>query len=183
MKIYTKKGDKGLTSLLGGKRVSKSHRRIESYGNVDELNSYIGLLRDLIGEDKEIKDLLIEIQDRLFVIGSSLASDPTKSKIKLPQLYESDSLLLEKSIDAMNEHLPEMRSFVLPGGHSTVSFCHIARCVCRRTERTAISLAKKEFVNPLVIIYLNRLSDFLFVLSRKLVYDHKVSEILWTPRM
>jgi len=182
MKIYTKTGDKGSTSLLGGTRVSKNHIRIESYGEVDELNSFIGLLRDQdIQEDA--KNFLLEVQDRLFTIGSSLASDPGKSKVKIPELSQEDIDLLEKEIDKMNEVLPEMRSFVLPGGHTFVSFCHIARCVCRRAERHVVRLAQNEEVNELVIIYLNRLSDYLFVLSRKISFDLKAIETPWKPRM
>ncbi len=182
MKIYTKTGDKGSTSLLGGTRVSKNHIRIESYGEVDELNSFIGLLRDQdIQEDA--KNFLLEVQDRLFTIGSSLASDPGKSKVKIPELSQEDIDLLEKEIDKMNEVLPEMRSFVLPGGHTFVSFCHIARCVCRRAERHVVRLAQNEEVNELVIIYLNRLSDYLFVLSRKIAFDLKAIETPWKPRM
>jgi len=181
-KIYTKTGDKGETSLIGGTRVPKHHIRIESYGTIDELNSYIGLIRDQPIDEQSLKTLL-EIQDRLFTIGSSLASDPKKSKMKIPDLKEKDITLLEKEMDKMNETLPEMRSFVLPGGHTTVSFCHIARCVCRRAERLTIHLSETEFVADLVIKYLNRLSDYLFVLSRKLAMDLKANEIPWKPRM
>ena len=181
-KIYTKTGDKGQTSLIGGTRVPKHHMRIEAYGTVDELNSYIGLIRDQ-QIDEKTKTLLIEIQDRLFTIGSSLASDPEKSKMKIPDLKEEDIALLEQEMDKMNEVLPEMRSFVLPGGHTTVSFCHIARCVCRRAERLTIHLSENSYVAELVIKYLNRLSDYLFVLSRKLSQDLNAHEIPWKPRM
>jgi cob(I)alamin adenosyltransferase len=181
-KVYTKTGDKGETSLIGGTRVPKHHIRIESYGTVDELNSYIGLIRDQ-NINEQSKTILIEIQDRLFTIGSSLASDPEKSKMKIPDLKEEDILFLEKEIDKMDESLPEMKSFVLPGGHTTVSFCHIARCVCRRAERLTIQLSENDYVNELVIKYLNRLSDYLFVLSRKLSQDLNASEIPWKPRM
>jgi cob(I)alamin adenosyltransferase len=181
-KVYTKTGDQGQTSLIGGTRVPKHHLRIEAYGTVDELNSYIGLIRDQ-SVDAETKKMLIEIQDRLFTIGASLASDPEKSKMKIPDLKEEDVLLLEKEMDKMNESLPEMRSFVLPGGHTTVSYCHIARCVCRRTERLVIHLSEESFVADLVIKYLNRLSDYLFVLSRKLSADLHAEEIPWKPRM
>jgi len=180
MKIYTKKGDKGETSLLGGTRVPKSHIRIESYGTVDELNSWIGLIRDQ-KIDAQSKDLLIHIQDRLFTIGSHLASDPSKSGIKIPDIKEEDVVVLEKAIDKMNEVLPEMKSFVLPGGHTTVSYCHIARCICRRAERCAVNLAQSEKVEDLIIKYLNRLSDYLFVLSRKLSQDLQAEEIPWKP--
>jgi cob(I)alamin adenosyltransferase len=181
-KVYTKTGDKGETSLIGGTRVPKHHIRIESYGTVDELNSYIGLIRDQ-PIDNHSKTILVEIQDRLFTIGSSLASDPEKSKMKIPDLKEDDILLLETEIDKMEETLPEMKSFVLPGGHTTVSFCHIARCVCRRAERLTIHLSENDYVDELVIKYLNRLSDYLFVLSRKLSQDLNASEIPWKPRM
>lgn len=182
MKVYTKTGDKGQTSLIGGTRVPKHHIRIESYGTVDELNSYIGLIRDQNIDDNS-KKILIEIQDRLFTIGSSLASDPERSKMKIPDLKEEDVTLLEKEIDKMNETLPEMRSFILPGGHTTVSYCHIARCVCRRAERMTIHLSEDSFVAELVIKYLNRLSDYLFVLARKLSFDLDAEEIPWKARM
>ena len=182
MKIYTKKGDKGETSLLGGTRVSKSHIRIESYGTVDELNSWIGLIRDQ-QIDNNTKKFLIHIQDRLFTIGSHLASDPAKSGIKIPGIKEEDVSALEKEMDKMNEVLPEMRSFVLPGGHTTVSYCHIARCVCRKAERCTVHLASEEKVEDIIIKYLNRLSDYLFVLSRKLSNDLKAEEIPWKPNL
>ena len=161
MKIYTKTGDKGQTSLIGGTRVPKHHLRIEVYGTVDELNSWIGLIRDQDIPSSE-REILKEIQDRLFTIGSSLASDPEKSRMKIPDLKEEDVTLLENEIDKMNEQLPELKSFILPGGNTTVSYCHIARCVCRRTERLATHLSEENFVAELVIIYLNRLSDYLF---------------------
>ena len=181
MKIYTKTGDQGTTGLFGGARVPKHHIRIESYGTVDELNSYIGLIRhrDI---DKHYADVLGEVQDRLFTIGSILASDPSKSNLKVPDLHLSDIEFLEKEIDAMNEVLPEMRFFVLPGGNDTVAFCHVARCVCRRAERLAVLLNEKEPIEPLVIIYLNRLSDHLFVLGRKLSQDTGAAEVPWKPR-
>lgn len=182
MKIYTKTGDKGQTSLIGGTRVPKHHIRIESYGTVDELNSWIGLLRDNAPAE-ETKALLLEIQDRLFTIGSSLASDPEKSKMKIPDLREEDIALLEQAMDKMNETLPPMRNFVLPGGHPTVSYTHIARCVCRRAERCAIALSEESYVNELVIKYLNRLSDYLFVLSRQLTVELNADEKPWKPRM
>lgn len=182
MKVYTKTGDKGQTSLIGGTRVPKHHIRIETYGTVDELNSHIGLIRDQ-QIDEQSRKILIEIQDRLFTIGSSLASDPERSKMKIPDLKEEDVTLLEQEMDRMNETLPEMRSFVLPGGHTIVSYCHIARCVCRRAERLTIHLSENSFVAGLVIKYLNRLSDYLFVLSRKLTHDLNAEEIPWKPRM
>lgn len=182
MKIYTKTGDKGQTSLFGGKRVPKHHVRIEAYGTVDELNSYVGLIRDQ-EIDKQSFSVLIEIQDRLFTLGAMLATEPGNTKVKVPQLFEKDVELLEKEIDEMNNGLPEMRSFVLPGGHSTVSYCHISRCVCRRAERLVIQLSEEEEVNELTFKYLNRLSDYLFVLSRKLSQNLGAKEVAWEPRM
>ena len=165
MKIYTKTGDKGLTSLIGGTRVPKYHLRIESYGTVDELNSYIGLIRDQDISSHD-KDLLKQVQDRLFTIGSSLASDPERSKMVIPDLHAEDIELLEKEMDAMNEHLPGLRHFILPGGNNAISYCHIARCVCRRAERLSVHLATESTVDEKVIMYLNRLSDYLFTLAR-----------------
>jgi len=182
LKIYTKTGDKGLTSLIGGTRVPKSSLRIECYGTVDELNSYIGLVRD-----QEVnaarRPLLKEIQDRLFTIGASLASDPEKSKMKIPDLHAEDITLLEQEMDRMNDTLPELRVFVLPGGHQSVSFTHLARCVCRRAERLVIQLQEDSFVAELVVMYLNRLSDFLFVLSRQMAHELNAEEVKWEPRM
>jgi cob(I)alamin adenosyltransferase len=182
MNIYTKKGDEGKTGLIGGTRVSKHALRIESYGTVDELNSFIGVVRDY-DFDEKYKKQLIEIQDRLFTIGSSLASDPEKSKMKIPDLLESDVEVLEKWMDEMDTELPEMRFFVLPGGNHAVSFCHVARCVCRRAERLIVELAENDFVALLVLSYMNRLSDYLFVLSRKIGMDLKAEEQPWHPRV
>lgn len=182
MKVYTKTGDKGTTALIGGTRVAKHHLRIDSYGTVDELNSYIGLIRDQqISE--QYKTILKEIQDRLFTVGASLASDPQKSKMTIPDLHESDVELLEKEMDKMNDELPALRHFVLPGGHTTVSFCHLGRTVCRRAERLVVELAEDGTVNELVIKYLNRLSDYLFVLGRKLAKDLNAEEYIWVPRV
>ncbi|MET4106510.1 cob(I)yrinic acid a,c-diamide adenosyltransferase [Hymenobacter sp. UYP22] len=182
MKIYTKTGDKGLTSLIGGTRVPKSSLRIECYGTVDELNSYLGLVRD---QDVNAgrRPLLKEVQDRLFTIGASLASDPEKSKMKIPDLHAEDVALLEQEMDRMNDGLPELRVFVLPGGHQSVSFAHVARCVCRRAERLVIHLQQDEFVAELVVMYLNRLSDFLFVLSRQMAHELQAEEVKWEPRL
>lgn len=182
MKIYTKTGDTGLTSLIGGTRVPKHHLRIESYGTVDELNSYIGLIRDFDISDHH-KNVLKEIQDRLFTIGSTLASDPEKSKMKLPDLHQKDIDLLEKEIDEMNDQLPELRHFILPGGSQSVSFCHVARCVCRRAERICVHLREESFVDEKVVVYLNRLSDYLFMLGRKLCSDQGIEENKWFPRI
>lgn len=182
MKIYTKTGDQGQTSLIGGTRVRKSHLRIESYGTIDELNSYVGLVRDQ-PVNAIRKDLLKEIQDRLFTIGASLASDPGKATMKIPDLHEEDITLLETEIDAMDAVIPPLKVFVLPGGHQSVSFCHVARCVCRRAERLAIALQQESFVEPQVIKYLNRLSDYLFVLSRKMAHELAAEEVPWKPRL
>jgi cob(I)alamin adenosyltransferase len=156
--------------------------RIEAYGTVDELNSWIGLLRDSV-TDEHVKTILVEVQDRLFTMGSSLASDPGKSKVKIPHLSEVDIVVFEKEIDAMDAVLPPMKNFVLPGGHITVSHCHITRCVCRRAERRVIHLAENEQVDELVVKYLNRLSDYLFMLARKLTHDLKATEVPWKPKM
>jgi cob(I)alamin adenosyltransferase len=182
MKIYTKTGDKGQTSLIGGTRVPKHHIRIEAYGTVDELNSWIGLLRDTVKND-HVEKILIEVQDRLFTTGSLLAADPEKSKMKLPELKEEDVKLLENEIDEMDKVLPPMKSFVLPGGNEIVSHCHIARCICRRAERCVIHLTETSPVSEIIIHYLNRLSDYLFTLSRKLSMDLGAKEIPWEPRM
>ncbi len=182
MKIYTKTGDKGLTSLIGGTRVPKYHLRIESYGTVDELNSYIGLIRD---QDISVhdKDILKQIQDRLFTIGSSLAADPEKAKMILPDLHTADVELLEQEMDSINQQLPELRHFILPGGSNTISFCHIARCICRRAERITVQLASESTVDEKVNIYLNRLSDYLFILARKIANETNVPENQWVPRI
>jgi cob(I)alamin adenosyltransferase len=182
MKIYTKTGDKGSTSLIGGTRLLKSEERINAYGTVDELNSYIGLLRDQ-DVNKNKKEILKEVQDRLFTIGSILASDPEKSKMKIPDLLIEDIKLLENKIDEMENQLEPLKEFILPGGHESVSFCHIARCICRRAERLAVSLQQKEFVPELVIVYLNRLSDYLFVLSRMMCKELNAEEVTWKPRI
>lgn len=183
-KIYTKIGDHGKTSLIGGTKVTKSNIRIESYGTVDELNSFIGLSGDYIKEEAT-KGVLKEIQDRLFTIGSSLACDPDKDpRMRIPDLKEEDVMLLEKQMDKMNEVLPEMKNFILPGGHVAVSTVHIARCVCRRAERLCVGMQENEdFVEPLVIKYLNRLSDYLFVLARYVGHIYNVEEIVWKARM
>ena len=188
MKVYTKTGETGTTSLFGGTRVAKNHIRIESYGTVDELNSYIGLIRDQ-NMNVLYKNILIEIQDRLFTVGAILATPPEKEKLKNGQprlqklgIIESDIELLEKEIDTMEESLPQMTHFVLPGGHTTVSYCHIARCVCRRAERLAVHLHEIDPTDEMVIKYLNRLSDYLFVLARKLSFDLNAEEVKWIPR-
>lgn len=182
LKIYTKTGDKGTTSLLGGTKVLKSDLRIEAYGTVDELNSYVGLCRDLL-TGEEVRRILKEVQDRLFIIGSSLACDPGKKPgMKLPDLKEEDVLFLEKEIDRMEQSLPEMKHFILPGGHPSVSHIHIARCVCRRAERGCVRLQMETKDDiPVVVKYLNRLSDYLFVLARFTSHALNAEEIPWKP--
>lgn len=183
-RIYTKTGDTGNTSLIGGTKVSKAHLRIESYGTVDELNSHIGLVADLLSDLPE-KATLLEVQDRLFTIGAALACDPAKeSPLQIPDLFESDVELLEQRIDAMEAVLPAMKSFVLPGGHPTVSQVHIARCVCRRAERCIVHLqAEAEQPLSLVVKYVNRLSDYLFVLARFTAQHLQAPEVPWRPRV
>lgn len=187
MKIYTKTGDKGTTALFGGDRVPKDHIRIETYGTVDELNSHIGLIRDQ-EIDPLHKNLLIKIQDRLFTAGAQLATPPEKetlkngkSRLNIPTISEADIEQLEAAIDTMDSQLPQMTHFVLPGGHPVVSYCHIARCVCRRAERLTVHLSHEDVVDLLIIRYLNRLSDYLFVLARKLTLELGAEEVKWIP--
>jgi cob(I)alamin adenosyltransferase len=184
LKIYTKVGDKGNTSLIGGARVPKSHLRIEAYGTVDELNSHVGLCRDLL-TDGDNRKVLLEVQDRLFTIGSLLACDPAgEIKMRLPGLAEADVLVLEQEIDRMNDAIPVMKSFILPGGHPTLSAIHIARCVCRRAERCCVRLeAESPEAGSLILKYLNRLSDYLFVLSRYTGHSMHIPEIPWKPKV
>lgn len=188
MKIYTKTGDKGTTALFGGTRVPKHHIRIESYGTIDELNSHLGMLRDQ-KVDEHSQEIILQIQERLFTIGSILATDPEKATLKsgkqrldIPRISAEDIELLENEMDKMNEELPAMTHFVLPGGHQTVSVCHISRCVCRRAERLASALNELEPYEKEVLQYLNRLSDYLFVLARKLSHDLQAKEIQWIPK-
>ncbi|MCG8310018.1 MAG: cob(I)yrinic acid a,c-diamide adenosyltransferase [Cytophagales bacterium] len=181
MKIYTKTGDKGKTSLLGGTRVSKSDERLDAYGTIDELNSFLGLVRDL-EIDVGRKNLIHEIQSRLFTVGSSLAAENERAKDFKPDLEERDVARLEQAIDAMNEKLPQMRNFIIPGGHQLVSTSHIARTVCRRAERLVIKLSNSEEIEDIVIRYLNRLSDYLFVLARKQAVELNIDEIPWKPK-
>ena len=187
MKIYTKTGDQGSTALFGGTRVPKNHMRIEAYGTVDELNSYIGLIRDQDIPELE-KQTLLAIQHHLFTLGAILATDPAKAILKngkerlnIPKITAETILFLEEEIDRMEEPLAPMTHFILPGGHTTVSFCHIARCVCRRSERLSVQLDLEEGVDATVLMYLNRLSDYLFVLARKLTFDLQAEEIKWIP--
>ncbi|GGI58055.1 cob(I)yrinic acid a,c-diamide adenosyltransferase [Winogradskyella haliclonae] len=188
MKIYTKTGDKGTTALFGGTRVPKHHIRIESYGTIDELNSHIGLIRDQ-AIDPMHKKVLMKIQDRLFTVGAILATDPEKATLKngkdrlnIPKISDADIKLLEDNMDSMNAALPPMTHFVLPGGHQTVSFCHIARTVCRRAERLASHLNDLEPFQPETLMYINRLSDYLFVLARKLSHELQADEVKWIPK-
>jgi len=182
MKIYTKTGDQGTTSLFGGKRVSKADLRIETYGTIDELNSWMGVIRDQ-DVNKSFGDTLIAVQEKLFTIGSMLATEPGNTKVKIPLLAESDVTFLETQIDKMEAALEPMKYFILPGGHPSVSFCHVARTVCRRAERLTIALNNHEPVEPLVIKFLNRLSDFLFVLSRKMAVGLNITETPWRPEV
>ncbi len=187
MKIYTKTGDTGKTSLFGGTRVPKYHTRIEAYGTIDELNAYIGLVRDQ-EIDTHTSDILLKIQTELFTLGAMLATPPEKELLKsgkerlnIEKTNEEKISLLEQEIDVMNEVLPPMKNFILPGGHTTVSYCHIARCICRRAERITTQLSDESSINPQILVYLNRLSDYLFVLARKLTLDTKSQEIPWIP--
>ena len=187
MKIYTKTGDDGTTGLFGGTRVSKHHIRIDSYGSIDEVNSWLGLIRDQ-KIDERSKNTIAVIQNKLFTVGAIMATDPKKAILKsgeerlnIPKIKPSDIELLEKEMDWMNESLPPMTHFILPGGHTTVSYCHIARTVCRRAERLASQLYENEPFDKNVLSYINRLSDYLFVLARKLSLDLKVNEIKWIP--
>jgi cob(I)alamin adenosyltransferase len=183
-KIYTKTGDKGSTSLIGGARVPKHHIRIESYGTVDELNSQLGLVKDLCVRE-DVGEWLREVQDRLFTLGSELATAPEKTvKMKLPDLHDSDVTWLEARIDQMNESLPEMRSFIIPGGNAAASACHVARCICRRAERICVGMeAAGEVLPELAIRYLNRLSDFLFVVARYITHQAGGVDLPWRARV
>ena len=187
MKIYTKTGDNGTTALFGGTRIPKHSLRIESYGTVDELNAHLGLIRDQ-HIDSHYKESLLKIQKDLFTIGAILATDPEKAQLKngkerldIKKIKESDIHFLEEEMDIMESALPPMTHFILPGGHQTVSLCHIARCVCRRAERNTTALYERETFDKLTLHYLNRLSDYLFMLARKLTQDLQAEEIKWIP--
>lgn len=182
MKIYTRTGDEGTTALFGGRRVSKADLRIDAYGTVDELNSFLAVVRDQ-EVNKKREHFLVQIQERLFVVGSMLATEPGNTKVKIPQLLENDALALEEAIDQMETHLEPLRNFVLPGGHISVSHCHVARTVCRRAERAIVALNDMENVNPLIIKYINRLSDYLFVLARTMAAELNVAETPWRPAL
>ena len=188
MKIYTKTGDSGTTALFGGTRVPKHHIRIESYGTIDELNSWLGLIRDQ-EIDAHFKNILTAIQDKLFTVGAILTTDPEKALLKngkerlnIPKIDANDIELLEKEIDTMGESLSPMTHFILPGGHTTVSYCHISRTVCRRAERMASLLNENEPFDKSVLTYINRLSDYLFMLARKLSSELHADEIKWIPK-
>jgi len=182
MKIYTRKGDKGATSLIGGKRVQKNHQRIEAYGTVDELIAGIGVIRDHI-ENNEFIDQLIQIQDKLMVCAAILATDCDDCDVNIPKLSEESIVWLETNIDKMENKLPALSSFILPGGHPAISFCHVSRTVCRRAERIVIGLSESDTVPDIVIRYLNRLSDYFFVFSRALAIEFKAIEIPWVPQL
>lgn len=180
-RIYTKTGDRGETALFGGRRVSKSSLRVDAYGTVDELNSFIGLLRDSI-DIQHVREILANTQQRLFTLGAHLASDPSKHP-PTPDLLDSDVTLLEQEMDAMDEHLPALKNFILPGGHTSVSLCHVCRTVCRRAERLSVALRESgEPVEDLALQYLNRLSDYFFLLARFLAHELKVEEVIWKSR-
>lgn len=181
MKVYTKTGDQGETSLFGGKRVKKYDIRIEAYGTSDELNSWIGMIRSQQIHESH-QSILEIVQDRIFTLGAQLAADPDKPKLKMPRIKQEDIVLLEQRMDEMDESLPVMTKFTLPGGNEIVSYCHLARCVCRRCERRVIELAETASVDPLIVQYLNRLSDYLFVLGRKLAQETDAKEVYWEPK-
>jgi cob(I)alamin adenosyltransferase len=179
-RIYTKTGDMGDTALFGGRRVAKSHLRVDAYGTVDELNSFVGWLRDSV-ENEHIRGVLVQVQHRLFSVGATLASDPEKHPLP-PDLVQDDIILLEREIDAMDTILPPLKNFILPGGHTAVSVCHVCRTVCRRAERLVVALHQIDAVDTLVLQYLNRLSDYFFMLARQLGHDLGAEEVIWTPR-
>src|SRR5688500_8383134 len=179
-KIYTKTGDDGTTGLFGGARLPKHHIRIEAYGTVDELNSIIGWLMSLV-KDQETNQLLQNIQSRLFTVGSNLASAPGKNMIT-PDLVDEDILISQRAIDSMQSQLPELKNFILPGGSQVISAAHIARSVCRRAERRCVALSFDSEVDPMIILYLNRLSDYFFVLARWIGHQEGIEEIKWTAR-
>ncbi len=180
-RIYTKTGDTGETGLFGGNRVLKSHARVDAYGTVDELNAFIGLLHDSL-DNEPVRELLRQIQHRLFSIGATLATDPASEYAMPPDIREDDIQLLEREMDAMDEHLPELKNFILPGGFPTVSLCHVCRTVCRRAERIVVALNEHDTVEPAVLQYLNRLSDYFFILARYLGHLAGAGEIIWTAR-
>jgi cob(I)alamin adenosyltransferase len=180
MKIYTRTGDRGTTSLLGGNIVPKDHPRIEAYGTLDELNAWVGLIRDL-SDDAETREVLLRIQDRIMVGSALLASERKENESLIPDLHEEDILLLEDKIDEMDKSLEPLKNFILPGGHTSISFCHLARTTCRRTERLSIRFMDDSHQVAMLVKYLNRLSDYLFMLARKIAWDLNIEEISWQP--
>lgn len=178
MKIYTKGGDQGQTSLIGGSRVPKYDNKVEAYGTIDEIKSYLGIIRDLC-EDEEVKSWILSIQERLFVAESRVAVDSDDVLQKMPNLEEKDVEFLENLIDRMNEHLPILKHFILPGGHVLASHSHVARTICRRAERATLRAFPENNADNLVIKYLNRLSDFLFVLARKFANELGQGDVIW----
>ncbi|KPL14858.1 MAG: cob(I)yrinic acid a c-diamide adenosyltransferase [Bacteroides sp. SM1_62] len=180
MKIYTKAGDRGTSTLLGGNIVPKDHPRLEAYGTLDELNSWIGLIRDQL-DNGDIRKTLMRIQDRIMVGSTILASEKKDASVTIPQLHEKDITFLEREIDRMEQELKPLQSFILPGGHTTVSYCHLARTTCRRAERYSVKFIKNSAQTEILVKYLNRLSDYLFVLARKIAMDLKIEEIIWQP--
>jgi cob(I)alamin adenosyltransferase len=180
MKIYTRAGDRGTSTLLGGNIVPKDHPRLEAYGTLDELNSWIGLIRDQLDDD-EMRGALLKIQDRIMVGSSILASEKADTSVPLPVLSEKDISFLEREIDRMDEALDPLQAFILPGGHTTVSYCHLARTTCRRAERYTIKFIKNSEQTRILVKFLNRLSDYLFTLARKIARDLKIEEIIWQP--
>ena len=180
MKIYTKTGDTGSTSLFGGRRISKDDLRIEAYGTIDELNSFIGLLNASFSEATQ-NYFLSEVQRRLFTIGSNLASDPEK-RVIAPDIHDDDITTLENAMDTMDQFLEPLKNFILPGGDVAVAHAHMCRTVCRRAERRVITLDRLSKVDPIILVYLNRLSDYFFVLARYIAHSREVTEIIWVPR-
>ena len=181
MKIYTKTGDNGTTSLIGGTRVQKNDPRLECYGTIDELNSYLGLIRDNYSS-QDIQDQLLTIQQKLFIISAEIANDKPQ-KTNIPSISEADILSLEEIIDGISEELPPQKSFIIPGGHPVSSYCQIARTVCRRAERAIYNIQPEKRPSMLSTIYINRLSDYLFVLARKALKDFNKSEITWNASL
>jgi cob(I)alamin adenosyltransferase len=179
-KIYTKTGDQGETGLFGGRRVPKSHLRVDAYGALDELNSFVGWLRDSVSDEKT-RSVLAGAQHRLFDLGAHMAADPDK-QLHTPDLRPADAELLEAEMDRMETALPPLKNFILPGGHPTVSLCHVCRTVCRRAERSAVALHLQSPLNPLALLYLNRLSDYFFVLARQLSQELGAPEMPWEKR-
>jgi len=178
MKIYSKKGDRGKTSLIGGKIVDKHNLSVDAYGTVDELNSFIGLLKDYV-EDKKIKEVLHNIQLKLFSVGSILASGGDNNFSEKVSIKKKDTEDIESYIDNINNQLPELKNFIIPGGHKISSYCHVCRSICRRAERRISELNNLYKINPYILSYVNRLSDFFFVLSRHIKHSDNIEETCW----